>query len=467
MPPLSAEAWQAEFDKYQQIPQYRERIGGMSLNEFKTIYWWEWTHRLLARLVGAAFLLPFLFFLWRGFIEPGLRARLWTLFGAGAALGAVGWWMVSSGLAGRVSVSQYRLAFHLTLACAIYSAILWTAQGLLPRPLEPVPRRLRLTAVALALLVLLQIYLGALVAGLDAGLVFNTWPHIDGAWIPSAERLWFESPAWRNLFENTLTVQFDHRMVAYLLWVVAVLHLADVIGRRRGGAIAQQRADACLRRHLAGRHRHRHVAAPGAAAACAAASGDRHHRADHRGHPRRAFVAATGGGSGRCTARRVDSAEDDMIELSRRGGIAVMRMNHGKANALDIELCDGLAAQFEACRRYRNTSDRADRAGRHVLGGRRPVAAERRRRALRAALPAGAAPALQAVFFFPKPVVAAINGHAIAGGCVLAGCADRRIAARGGGRIGVTELLVGVPFPSLAFEVCALRRRQHFLPRQS
>jgi len=237
MPPLSAEAWRAEFDKYQQIPQYRERIGGMSLNEFKTIYWWEWTHRLLARLVGAAFLLPFLFFLWRGFIEPGLRARLWTLFGAGAALGAVGWWMVSSGLAGRVSVSQYRLAFHLTLACAIYSAILWTAQGLLPRPLEPLPRRLRLTAVALALLVLLQIYLGALVAGLDAGLVFNTWPHIDGAWIPSAERLWFESPAWRNLFENTLTVQFDHRMVAYLLWVVAVLHLADVIGRRRGGAI--------------------------------------------------------------------------------------------------------------------------------------------------------------------------------------------------------------------------------------
>ena len=105
----------------------------MSLDEFKTIYWWEWSHRLLARLVGAAFLLPFLFFLWRGWIEPGLRARLWTLFGAGALLGAVGWWMVSSGLAGRVSVSQYRLAFHLTLACAIYAAILWTARGLWTR----------------------------------------------------------------------------------------------------------------------------------------------------------------------------------------------------------------------------------------------------------------------------------------------------------------------------------------------
>jgi cytochrome c oxidase assembly protein subunit 15 len=237
MPPLSAEAWQAEFGKYQQIPQYRERVGGMNLDEFKTIYWWEWTHRLLARLVGAAFLIPFLFFLWRGFIEPGLQVRLWAVFGAGAALGAVGWWMVSSGLSGRVSVSQYRLAFHLTLACVIYSAILWIAQGLKTRTLELAPRRLRLTAAVLALLVLVQIYLGALVAGLDAGLVFNTWPQIDGAWIPSAERLWFENPAWRNLFENTLTVQFDHRIVAYLLWTLAVLHLADVIRQRRGGAI--------------------------------------------------------------------------------------------------------------------------------------------------------------------------------------------------------------------------------------
>jgi cytochrome c oxidase assembly protein subunit 15 len=152
-------------------------------------------------------------------------------------LGGVGWWMVSSGLSGRVSVSQYRLAFHLTLACTIYAAILWTARGLEPQPPEPMPRRLQRTAWGLAILVLLQIYLGALVAGLDAGLVFNTWPWIDGALIPSAERLWFESPAWRNLFENTLTVQFDHRMVAYALWIGAVLHLADVIREKRGGAL--------------------------------------------------------------------------------------------------------------------------------------------------------------------------------------------------------------------------------------
>jgi cytochrome c oxidase assembly protein subunit 15 len=145
--------------------------------------------------------------------------------------------MVSSGLAGRVTVSHYRLAFHLTLACAIYAAILWTARGLDTRRTESIARRLRVTALGLAILVLLQIYLGALVAGLDAGLVFNTWPQIDGAWIPSAERLWFESPAWRNLFENTLTVQFDHRMTAYVLWIVAVLHLADVMRTKRGGAV--------------------------------------------------------------------------------------------------------------------------------------------------------------------------------------------------------------------------------------
>jgi cytochrome c oxidase assembly protein subunit 15 len=245
MPPLSPEAWQAEFGKYQQIPQYRELNRGMSLGEFKTIYWWEWTHRLLARLVGAAFLLPFVFFLWRGWIEPGLRARLWTLFGAGALLGAVGWWMVSSGLAGRTSVSQYRLAFHLTLACAIYAAILWTARGLSPPAGEPSMPRMRLSSLGLVILVLLQIYLGALVAGLDAGLVFNTWPQIDGALIPSAERLWFEAPVWRNLFENTLTVQFEHRMVAYALWLAAVFHAVDAARSRPGAAFNGALALAC------------------------------------------------------------------------------------------------------------------------------------------------------------------------------------------------------------------------------
>jgi cytochrome c oxidase assembly protein subunit 15 len=231
LPPMSEPDWQAEFTKYQEIPQYRERNAGMSLDQFKAIYWWEWSHRVFARMTGAVFLVPFLFFLWRGWIPPRLKVRLWSIFGAGAALGAVGWWMVSSGLAGsaRVSVSQYRLAFHLTLACAIYAAVLCTAQnlkvgGMAARAAEAVPARLQITAMVLALLVLMQIYLGALVAGLDAGLTYNTWPLIDGAFVPDAARLWFNTPWWRNLFENTLTVQFDHRMLAYTIWLVSIFH---------------------------------------------------------------------------------------------------------------------------------------------------------------------------------------------------------------------------------------------------
>jgi len=237
VPPLDASAWQAEFDKYKTIPQYRERNAGMSLDEFKTIYWWEWTHRLLARLVGAAFLVPFLWFLWRGWIEPPLRARLWAIFGLGAALGVVGWWMVASGLSGRVTVSQYWLAFHLTLACLIFAAILWAAQGLLPRPDIVAPPRIRASALAVLAAVVVQIYLGALVSGLRAGLIYNTWPLIDGSLVPATARLFFHAPLWRNFFENTLTVQFDHRMMAYALELLVLLHAIDVARTLRGGAV--------------------------------------------------------------------------------------------------------------------------------------------------------------------------------------------------------------------------------------
>jgi cytochrome c oxidase assembly protein subunit 15 len=240
LPPFSQAEWQKEFAKYQAIPQYRELNRGMSLDAFKTIYWWEWSHRALARLTGAVFLLPLLFFLWRGAIPAGLRLRLWAIFAAGAALGAVGWWMVSSGLTQGVSVSQYRLAFHLTLATTIYAAILWTAQQLADQPASTAPARVRFGALALAALLLIQIYLGALVAGLDAGLVFNTWPFIDDALVPSSERLWFIQPVWRNLFENTLTVQFNHRMLAYAIWILAILHAHDAWRTRAGlgGALA-------------------------------------------------------------------------------------------------------------------------------------------------------------------------------------------------------------------------------------
>jgi cytochrome c oxidase assembly protein subunit 15 len=236
VPPLDAAAWRAEFEKYQIIPQFRERNFAMSLDEFKTIYWWEWSHRVLARLVGAAFLLPFLWFLWRGWIEPQLRRRLWTIFGLGAALGAVGWWMVSSGLADRVSVSQYRLAFHLTLACVIFAAILWTEQSLRPAARIAAPGRVRAAATAIVVLTVVQIYLGALVAGLRAGLIYNTWPLIDDSIVPDATRLFFEAPLWRNFFENKLTVQFDHRLAAYALWLIAVLHAVDIARTGRAGA---------------------------------------------------------------------------------------------------------------------------------------------------------------------------------------------------------------------------------------
>jgi heme a synthase len=229
LPPLGNAGWLAEFQKYQAIPQYRELNEGMSVAQFQVIYFWEWTHRLLARTTGMVFLLPFLYFLWRGTIPKQLQMRLWGIFFGGATLGAVGWWMVSSGLAGsgRVTVTQERLPFHLTLASAIYASIVWTAQQLVAPRVRELPSRLRLSGVALMLLLLVQIYLGALVAGSGAGHAYNTWPEIDGAFIPAAENLFHQSPAWRNAFENTLTIQFDHRMLAYAIWLIALLHVAD------------------------------------------------------------------------------------------------------------------------------------------------------------------------------------------------------------------------------------------------
>ena len=235
VPPLSESAWQAEFEKYKTIPQYQQMNRGMTLDEFKLIYWWEWAHRLLGRLIGVAFLLPFLWFLWRGAVEPALRGWLWAIFGLGALQGAVGWWMVASGLADRVNVSPYRLAFHLTLACAIFALIVWTIQRLRPQPPAAAPMRLRATAIVLLALVLSQIYWGALVAGLRAGLLYNTWPLIDGHVLPAAASLLFNEPWWLNLFENALTVQFAHRMMAYALWVAALAHAIDSVHAGRAG----------------------------------------------------------------------------------------------------------------------------------------------------------------------------------------------------------------------------------------
>lgn len=229
VPPLNDAEWTAEFDAYKKIPQYREMNLGMSLAEFKTIFWWEWTHRQLAKFIGVAFLLPFLWFLWRGTIAGDLKRRLWIIFALGGLQGAVGWWMVKSGLADRVSVSQYRLAAHFMLALVLFSAVVWTIRRLETRTSPIAPIRLKITSWILLALVFLQLYFGALVAGLRAGKIFNTWPDIDGAFIPSYERLFYERPWWRNFFDNTLTVQFSHRMIAYALLAVAIFHAADAI----------------------------------------------------------------------------------------------------------------------------------------------------------------------------------------------------------------------------------------------
>jgi cytochrome c oxidase assembly protein subunit 15 len=237
LPPLSDTQWTQAFEGYKAIPQYRELNAGMSLSEFKSIFWWEWSHRLLGRVIGIAYLLPFLWFLWRGAFSGELKRRLWAIFALGGLQGVVGWWMVASGLSERVEVSHYRLATHLVLALLIFAAIVWTLRRWADRPSAAPNLRLKATSVVLLVLTFVQLYLGALVAGLRAGRVYNTWPDIDGGFIPSAARLFFDQPWWRNLFDNTLTVQFEHRMTAYALFALAVLHAADAIRSRADSAV--------------------------------------------------------------------------------------------------------------------------------------------------------------------------------------------------------------------------------------
>ncbi len=226
LPPMSEADWLDAFDKYRQIPQYEKLNKGMSLAEFKTIYWWEWAHRLLGRAIGVVFLVPFVWLLATKRVERRLVPWLSGAFVLGGLQGALGWYMVASGLVDRVSVSQYRLAAHLVLASAIFAYLIWVAESLRARPAEAAsPPRMRRTAGLIVALVLLQIVLGALVAGLDAGLTYQTWPLMDGRFVP--EGLAMQSPLWTNVFENITTVQFDHRMLAYLLVAVTFLHAVD------------------------------------------------------------------------------------------------------------------------------------------------------------------------------------------------------------------------------------------------
>ena len=228
IPPLSDSDWQEEFAKYQQIPEYRELNAGMSLDAFKGIFWWEWAHRLLGRLIGVAVLAPLIFLWGTGRIEPALRPRLVAILLLVGLQGAVGWWMVASGLSVRTDVSQYRLAIHLTLACIILAYVVWVARALAPSS-PPSRAPLRLMGFLIVVAAIVQIFLGGLVAGLDAGLTYNTWPLMDGTVVPSG--LLMQEPWWRNLFENPATAQFDHRIGAYILLLLALVHARQAWAR--------------------------------------------------------------------------------------------------------------------------------------------------------------------------------------------------------------------------------------------
>lgn len=237
IPPMSEAAWQAEFDKYRQIPEYQEQNRGMSLSQFQFIYWWEWGHRQLGRTLGLVYALPFAFFLWRGIAPKRLRPRLWILFALGGLQGAIGWWMVASGLVDRLDVSQYRLATHLSMAFIILGLTLWTALDL---RYGAAKLALRSGLFPLAALfwaaVLLQIALGAFVAGLDAGRIYTSWPFFDGRIIP--EDYLHGLPVWQAIFESRPAVQLQHRWFAYLL-TFAGLALAWRYWRQGGGVVTR------------------------------------------------------------------------------------------------------------------------------------------------------------------------------------------------------------------------------------
>ena len=221
LPPLSDATWEAAFEKYKTIPEYQTVNYGMSLAEFKVIFWWEWGHRLYGRFLGLAFLLPLIFFSAKGLIDRTLGGRLAILFVLGGLQGVIGWWMVASGLSDRVDVSQYRLATHLGLAVILFGGVLWTAFDLQHgrrRMADAMP--LAPWALGLAGAIYMQIILGAFVAGLRAGKTYNTWPLMDGRIVP--EGYFTATPGLSDMFETFAAVQFNHRLGAYLVCGLAI-----------------------------------------------------------------------------------------------------------------------------------------------------------------------------------------------------------------------------------------------------
>jgi len=212
LPPLSAEAWQEEFSRYQDSPEYQKTNAHMDVDDFKGIFWLEFLHRLLGRIIGLAFLLPFLYFAWRGYIAKRELPKYGLMFVLGGMQGVLGWYMVKSGLVDNPAVSQYRLTAHLVAAFSIYAFMFWVAWSRrYPRRGTSVHPACKRTAL-LAGLIIVTIVSGGFVAGLKAGKLYNTFPMMGDHWIPPG--LLALDPAWLNLFENVATVQFDHRLLA-------------------------------------------------------------------------------------------------------------------------------------------------------------------------------------------------------------------------------------------------------------
>lgn len=230
IPPLTDADWHEAFEKYRQIPEYHLVNKGMSLEAFKGIFWWEWAHRFLGRFIGVAFALPFLFFWLTGRLRPGWAPKLAGVLALGGLQGGVGWYMVSSGLVDRIDVSQYRLALHLSIAFLILGVLVWLASSLSSHQRPLVTKGQRVLAGHLAGFVFIQVILGAFVAGLKAGLAYNTWPDMNGAFVPDG--LFALEPWWRNWFEDITTVQFNHRIMAYVVLAFAVLNLGLLVRNR-------------------------------------------------------------------------------------------------------------------------------------------------------------------------------------------------------------------------------------------
>jgi heme a synthase len=225
LPPLSQAEWERLFALYQQIPEYRQQNAGMGLAEFKSIFWWEYIHRLWGRLIGVVFALPLAWFWWRGQIDRAFGRKLLIALALGAAQGGLGWFMVASGFADRTDVSQYRLTAHLLLALAIYGYLFWLALSVIwPRPeysRDGAAPLLRRALWVLLALVAVTIASGGFVAGLNAGLTYNTFPLMDGRLIPDGYAM--QSPWIVNLFENIAAVQFNHRILAVTTVTVALV----------------------------------------------------------------------------------------------------------------------------------------------------------------------------------------------------------------------------------------------------